>query len=221
MTKLWHPRTGFWSTALLGILLISGCGTGAGADPPTTTPDPHSGTPTLGFVGGPCNGGRLTIGDLLEIDASLADGVTEARERADDWQSGARLVALRVGCELLEPSFHVRATFYSERIETYFFSDTGETQVAPPDNQAGEELPLDQVSFAGLANSLLRAGYSQSVSLDPGNNAEVRVNTAGAPFGPSEVPNNAVVFHVALESRGEIVDLFVNAADGTIYQYAR
>ena len=163
----------------------------------------------------------MSVGDLGEIDERLSEGVNEARERADDWQEDARLVALRVGCELLEPSFHVRATFYSERIETYFFSDTRETQVAPPDNQAGEELLIDQVSFASLANSLQRAGYSQEVTLDTGSNVEVRVNTAGAPFGPSEVPDNAVVFHVALESRGEIVDLFVNAADGTIYQYPR
>lgn len=221
MIKLWHPRTGFWSVALLGAVLIAGCGTGAGADPPTTTPLPITGTPALGFESGPCSRGRLTIGDLLDIDERLVDGVNDARERADDWQDDARLVALRIGCELLEPSFHVRATFYSERIETYFFSDTRETQVAPPDNQAGDELPFDQVSFSDLANSLLRAGYPQTVALDPGSNAEVRVNTAGAPFGPSEVPDNAVVFHVAVDSRGEIVDLFVNAADGTIYQYPR
>ena len=77
------------------------------------------------------------------------------------------MIALRIGCELLEPTFHIRATFYSERIETYFFSDTRETQVAPPDNQAGEELPLDQVSFTGLGNSLLRAGYPQTVVARP------------------------------------------------------
>ena len=221
MTTLWRPRTGVSLAALLGILLLTACGTGAEADPPTTTPLPNSGTPALSLEGGPCNGGRLTIGDLRDIDESLSTGVNEARERADEWQSDARLIALRIGCELLEPAFHIRATFYSERIETYFFSDTRETQVALPDNRAGGELPLDQVTFTDLASSLLRAGYSQTVSLDPGSNAEVRVNTAGAPFGPFGVPENAVVFHVALETRGEIVDLFVNAADGTIYQYPR
>lgn len=221
MTKMRHPWINFGPVALVGILLLSACGTGAGSDPPTTTPLPNSGTPTLGLEEGPCIGGRLSIGDLRDIDESLATGVSEASERADEWQRDTRLIALRIGCELLEPSFHVRATFYSERIETYFFSDTRETQVAPPDNQAGEELPLDQVSFSDLASSLLRAGFSQSVSLDSGSNVEVRVNTAGAPFGPTGVPENAVVFHVALESRGEIVDLFVNAADGTIYQYSR
>jgi hypothetical protein len=221
MNKLWRPWTSVWPVALLGLVLLSACGTDAGADLPTTTPSPDVGTPTLGFEKGPCNGGRLTVGDLGDIDEQLADGVTEAREAADDWQRDARLVALRVGCELLEPSFNIRATFYSERIETYFFSDTRETQVAPRDDLAGQELPLDQVSFAGLANSLLRAGYAPSVTLDPGSNVEVRVNTQGAPFGPPEVPDNAVVFHVALESRGEIVDLFATAADGTIYQYSR
>lgn len=221
MNDLWRPWTRCWHISLVSIVLLSACGTGTVDDPPTPTPPPASGTPTAAIQGGPCAGGRLTVGDLGEIDDILGEGVDAARERADDWQSDARLVALRVGCELLDPSFHIRATFYSERIETYFFSDTRETQVAPPDNQAGEEVPLDQIAFADLTSSLLRAGFSQAVSLDPGSNVEVRVNTAGAPFGPPEVPEDAVVFHVALESRGEIVDLFVTAADGTIYQYAR
>src|SRR5687767_12180229 len=100
MTKVWRPRDPVWSVALLGITLLTACGTNAGADLPTTTPLPTSGTPTLGFEGGPCDGGRLTIGDLRDIDERLADGVNEARERANEWQSDARLVALRVGCEL-------------------------------------------------------------------------------------------------------------------------
>ncbi len=163
----------------------------------------------------------MTIGDLAEIDDGIDAGMAEAKARATDWQPDAVLVAVRVGCELLESSFHWRATYFSERIQTYFFSDTRETAVASADASAGSELSLVDVSFNDLAISLLRAGYVETVSVDPGSNVEVRLNSDAAPFGPSNVPDRTILFHIALESRGEVVDLFVSAADGTVYQYRR
>lgn len=215
-------QLGGWFCVIVIGLVVSACGgNSAGSDLPTPTPPADVGTPQLGAVTGPCAGGRLTIGDLDEIDDAIDAGMTEAQARAMEWQPDAVLVAVRVGCELLEPAFHWRATYFSERIQTYFFSDTRETQVAAADGRAGGVLSLVDVSFNDLAISLLRAGYVQTVSVDPGSNVEVRLNSEAAPFGPSNVPDGEILFHVALESRGELVDLFVSAVDGTVYQYPR
>lgn len=216
--RSWRHRGVALATLL--ILVLSACGS---AEPrsPTPTPLPPGGTPSGGSLSGPCSSGRLTVGDLAGVDAVVDQGVEEAVERAREWQDDARLIALRAGCALLDSAYHFRLTFFSERIQTYYFSDTGETEVAPPSNLAGVVLPVDQVSFRNLANSLQRAGFATDTWLDTGSNVEARVNTEGAPFGPSNVPDNVVVFHVALESRGEVVDLFVDADDGTVYQYPR
>ena len=222
LTGTWGQSIGLWATVVLSACLLTACGVASsGQVTPTPTAIANVGTPLSGLFQGPCAGGRLTVGDLGEIDVDLRNGIKTARERAENWQSDAVLVAVRVGCELLEPTFHWRATFFSERIQTYFFSDTGETAVAATGSQASRELSLDGVSFDALGLSLLRAGYVPDASLDPGSNVEVRTNTETNPFGPSNVPDGAIVFHVALESRGEIVDLFVDASDGTVYQYQR
>lgn len=212
-----------WSLFLILLsVVLASCGpSSSGQEAPTSTVSPAPGTPITGSAGGPCGGGRLTIGDLDEIDAAVESGLAEARRRAGEWQPDAVLVAVRVGCELLAPEFHWRATFFSERVQTYFFSDTRETEVAAADGRAGDELRMEGISFNDLGLSLLRAGNLPTVTLDPGSNVEVRVNTAVAPFGPPNVPEGAILFHVALESRGEVVDLFVDAADGTVYQYPR
>ncbi len=211
---------GTWATVALTACLLTACGgPSSGQTVPTPTAVVTDGTPLPGVLVGPCAGGRLTVGDLAEIDDDLANGIETAQERAENWQSDAILVAVRVGCELLGSTFHWRATFFSDRIQTYFFSDTGETAVAATGSQAIGELSLEGVSFNDLGLSLLRAGYVPDASLDPGGNVEVRINGDANPFGPTNVPDGAIVFHVALESRGEIVDLFIDASDGTVYQY--
>ena len=168
---------------------------------------------------GSCAAGRLTIRDLPAIQTELEEGVARATEKAEEWQDDARLVGLRVGCRLLEPGFNWRGIFFSDEIQTYFYTDTGETRtvddVAPP----GPTLPLDGVSFDGLRRTLIRAGYEDDVQLNPSSNIEVRLNSEEAPFGPPEAPRDQVYFHVAIESRGEVIDLFVSAETGTLYQY--
>ncbi len=222
MRRLRRQHIGAWLAALAVCLLLSACGgSSSGQVNPTPTISRSIGTPSSDLVQGPCTGGRLTIGDLDEIDDALEAGLAEARERAEDWQRDATLVAIRVGCDLLEPAFHWRVTFFSDRIQTYFFSDTRETEVAATSSRARGELLVDGISFDVLELSLLRAGYVPDMSLDPGSNVEVRSNTEASPFGPPNVPDDATLFHVALDSRGEIVDLFVDAADGAVYQYLR
>jgi hypothetical protein len=166
-----------------------------------------------------CVDGRLRVADLPAIQEVFEDGVARETDKARAWQDDARLVGLRVGCRLLDDSFGWRGIFFSEAIQTYFFSDTGETRtvdvVAPP----GPELPLDDVDFLDLHHSLLRAGFGETVELNPSSNVEIRLNSTEAPFGPPEAPLNEVYFHVAIESRGEVIDLFISAEDGTPYQF--
>jgi hypothetical protein len=168
---------------------------------------------------GSCAAGRLTIRDLPAIQRDFEAGVARETEKAAEWHDDARLVGLRVGCRLLEPGFNWRGIFFSDAIQTYFYSDTRETKtvdaVAPP----GPTLPLDGVSFDGLRRSLIRAGYEDDVQLNPSSNIELRLNSDEAPFGPPEAPRDKVYFHVAIESRGEVIDLFVSAETGTLYQY--
>lgn len=166
-----------------------------------------------------CASGRLLIGDLPAIQEEFEESVAAETARALEWQADARLVGLRVGCELLGSGFNWRGAFFSDAIQTYFFSDTGETRtvdaVAPP----GPTLDLSGVSFVHLHRSLIRAGYDEMVELNPSSNVELRLNSEEAPFGPPEAPRDEVYFHVAVETRGEVVDLFVSAESGTLYQY--
>jgi hypothetical protein len=213
----WSGRGRVLLVALIGFWLVSlpaGASAAGRAAAAQGTPGSDSGPE-------PCAEGRLTIGNLDQIDAQVQDALKVAGERARTWHQDARLVAFRVGCELLEPRFRFRATYFSDAVQTYFYSDTGETAVADPDEKPGETLNMDGVQFSRLGLSLIRAGYNESVTFDPGSNVEVRLNSNDAPFGPQEVPKGIALFHVALESRGEIVDLFVSATDYTVYQYPR
>ena len=166
-----------------------------------------------------CATGRLVIGDLPAIEEDFEDGVAAEMELAADWHDDARLVGLRVGCRLLDDGFNWRGIFFSDAIQTYWYSDTGVTRtvdaVAPP----GPTLPLDDVSFTRLHRSLIRAGYTDETELNPTSNVEIRLNSDEAPFGPPSAPRGEVYVHVAIESRGGVVDLFVSAEDGTIYRY--
>ena len=166
-----------------------------------------------------CLDGRLRIGDLPAIQEEFEAGVAAERAKAERWQPDARLVGLRVGCRLLDDGFSWRGIYFSDAIQTYFFSDTGETRtvdvVAPP----GPTLPLTDVDFRDLHQSLLRTGFDEMAELSPSSNVEIRLSSSEAPFGPPEAPQNAVYFHVAIEFRGDIIDLFVSAEDGTPYRF--
>jgi hypothetical protein len=166
-----------------------------------------------------CVDGRLRIADLPAIQDEFEAGVVEERAKAERWHDDARLVGLRVGCRLLDDGFSWRGIFFSDAIQTYYFSDTGETRtvdvVAPP----GPTLPLDGVNFRDLHQALGRAGFDETAELSPSSNVEVRLNSPEAPFGPPEAPQGEVYFHVAIEFRGDIIDLFISAEDGTPYEF--
>lgn len=166
-----------------------------------------------------CASGRLVIGDLAAIEEAFADGVAAESAKAAEWHGDARMVGLRVGCRLLDHGFNWRGVFFSDAIQTYWYSDTEETRTVDAVSPPGPTLPLDGVSFVSLQRSLIRAGYSEFTELNPSSNIEIRLNSDEAPFGPAAAPRGEVYFHVAIEARGDVLDLFVSADDGTIYRY--
>ncbi|HEY8447698.1 MAG TPA: hypothetical protein VIL01_11385 [Thermomicrobiales bacterium] len=165
-----------------------------------------------------CEDGRLLIGDLPQMDQEWRAGLEAARAKALAWQPDARLNSLRVGCQLFEPGFRWQATFYSDTAQAFYLSDTGETQPAEIDPERIPTLPTDSISFGLLRHTLAKAGYSDTDELSPSTGVELRLNTQAIPFGPSSAPFDTVLYHVAVERRGEIRDVFVGP-DGTVYRF--
>ena len=209
---------------LLALMLLAGC-TGSSAAPPRATP---SATALEGLAAAPsqtasrpriaCEDGRLLIGDLPQMDNEWRAGVSAAEAKARAWHSDAKLTSLRVGCQLFEPGFRWQATFYSPSAQAYFLSDTSETQPAEVAPEAVPTLPADAISFGMLRHALAKSGYSDDDELSPSTGVDLRVNTETIPFGPSSAPRNVLIYHVAVERRGQIRDVFVGP-DGTIYRY--
>lgn len=203
-------------------LTLSNCGSGGTDQAPAVAASPTTGAGAAqaeGESSGQCSGGRLTVGDLRALDADRDAGMSEAYEAARAWQSDARLIGLRVGCELVGTGIRWRATFYSKGAEELFTSDTGEVAVAPAEADRRPTLDLEDVSFANLSRWLAKASFNDATVLDPVNGIEVRVSSEEAPFGPPDAPRDAIYFHVVIREGTDMKDLFVDAADGTIYRY--
>ena len=206
------------------VIALAGCGGIASPSPiqtvgplpasPITALPPRSRTPEVAR----CADGRLTVGDLREVDETWAEGVTGATERALAWQADARLVSLQVGCQPLEPLFRWRGTFYSDSAQAFFFSDTGQAEPAEVDPASVPVLPQERLSFRQLQLSLARAGYADGTLLSAAGGVTVRLNDPIDPFGPPGTPED-VVFHVAIDENGAVRDLFVSAATWTIHSY--
>lgn len=216
-----------WRLGLIGglALLLAGCG-GLGAPPaapssgdPGETPTPRpSSEPTASVPLEPCAGGRLTVGDLRAIDEARTDGVAAAAERARRWRSDARLVSLRVACQPLESGFRWQGRYYAESAQSFYFSDTGETEPAEVDPDRVPTLPSDELSFRELQISLARAGNDDAAELSATGGVTVRLNVPVDPFGPPGMPEG-VVYHVAIPDQGDVRDLFVSGSDWTIHRY--
>lgn len=213
------PRLG--AVALGALLVLAGCAS-LGAPPPAPTAAPPAPTPTPPVetpVPAPrCSSGRLAVGDLPGIALEWAAGVQNALERARDWRADARLVGFQVGCQPLEPAFRWEGTFYSDTAQAFFASDTRTTTPAEIDPAAVPTLPLERIDFTGLHRALARAGYADDALLSPTGGVTVRLNAPTDPFGPPGTPPD-VVYHVAIDDRGETRDLFVSGTNWTIYSY--
>lgn len=208
------------------LLFPGGCG-GIGApsstQEPTTeraaTPAPKLEPTSDRTTSVPCASGGLTVGDLPVMDSLVAEGLAQMEAKATAWQSDARLTSLRVGCELLEPGFRWQATYFSDRAQAFYAADTGESFPAEVDPALVPDLPAEQLSFGLVRRSLAKAGYADDTPLSASVGIDIRVNTAGMPFGPPEAPDGVILYHVAIELRGEVKDLFISNRDGAIYRY--
>jgi hypothetical protein len=167
-----------------------------------------------------CSDGRLLVGDLPRMDDKWQAGLADATDKATTWQADAKLATLRVGCELLEPGFRWQATFYSPSSQAFFESDTGQIEAAEDDPNAVPTLSTSGLSFALLRKSLNDEGFDDSTELNPSTGVELKPSTPTMRFGPPESPENATLFHVAIEFRGEVKDLFVDMKNGKVYRYS-
>ena len=166
-----------------------------------------------------CADSRLRIQDLSGADAHLADGLQRVEARAQSWQQDARLVELRLSCPLLKTGLQWEGTFFSETAQATFATDSGAIE---PSEQAPSDVPyldVSSVSFQVVHRSLLRAGFSDELKLAAASSVTVRLSTEQISFGPPTAPKGVVYVHVAVEERGVIKDVWINAQDGTIYRY--
>lgn len=198
-------------------LLLGACVAGDAPPAPTPTAGADAGVGSPGPAE-PCAQARLRIGDLPAIDATIADGVATAREEGRAWRDDARLVAVRVGCRLLAPTFRWDVTFFSPSARSTYSTGSADTEPVDDDPAAVRDLPTDALSFADLRRSLTGAGYDDALFLSP-TGITVRTSTNEHPFGPPAAPRDAVYYHVAIDVRGEVDDLFVAVAGGTVYRY--
>lgn len=170
-------------------------------------------------AGQPCADGRLQVKDLAVADSSMADGITAAKNAARKWRDDARLVILRLGCPLLEPGLRWDGTFFSDSAQAYITTETGKIEPAEDDPRTIPTLVTDGLSFKLVYRSLLKAGFDDNLELVPGSGVTVQMSTEQQPFGPPSAPRGQVYFHLAIEERGEVKDVWVNSVDGTIYRY--
>lgn len=206
--------------------LLAGC-TGPAASPSaptgqmtaTATVDPDDVTPTHDEARVVCADGRLLVGDLSEMDKDWRDGIAAATAKAETWQSDARLTRLRVGCQLFEPGFRWQATFYSESAQTFYVSDTSETEPAEVAPEDVPRLPTDSIDFGLLRRSLAKSGFEDDDVISASIGVDIRFNTESLRFGPSDAPIDVMIYHVAIERNGETRDVFVDGETGDVYRF--
>jgi hypothetical protein len=174
--------------------------------------------PTTPPSGSNCSDGELRVGDLKTMDAEWQLQQPNLVQTAQAWEQDAFMTGLRVGCDILEPGFRWQGTFYSPSAQAFFLTDTGDIRGADFDPNDAVELP-NTFSFGAIWRTLAKAGFGDDTVLNPSTGVTIQVNSKATPFGPSDVPANAIVCHVALEYLGEVRDLFITLPDGTVYRH--
>ncbi len=168
----------------------------------------------------PCFDGRLRIRDLDSVDDQIPAGLEQVYVLGGDWEDDATLFSLRLGCPLLETGIQVDGVFFSKTAQAYYHTATNEVRATNSDPATIPILDTSQgleVSF--VYRSLIRAGFNEDSLLAAVGGVTVRPSTDDQPFGPPSAPKGDVYFHVAIEDRGEVVDLWIASRDGKIYQY--
>lgn len=167
----------------------------------------------------PCFDGRLRIRDLEGADATLQAGLERITQLAEAWEEDARLVALRLGCPLLEIGYQWEATYFSESVQAFYSTDTAEVLAAEADPRTIPTLETADLSILAVYRSLLRAGYAEDSQLGALGGVTIRQSTDAQPFGPPSAPTGDIYYHVSVLERGEVIDVWIAASDGTIYRY--
>lgn len=180
---------------------------------------PEDGTPS-GPPPSNCSDGELRVGDLKGMDAIWQEQKAQLDAIAKAWEEDAELTGLRVSCGILESGFRWQGTYYSPTAQAFYTTDTGETVGAEFDPSQAAPINNDQISFGSIWRSIAKAGYDDSITLDPAIGVSLQVNSEAMPLGPKAVPVGSLVCHMALQYLGEVRDLFVSMPDGTIYRHA-
>ena len=174
--------------------------------------------PATAPSGSNCSDGELRVGDLKAMDAEWQSQQPNLVQTAQAWEQDSFMTGVRVGCDILEPGFRWQGTFYSPSAQAFFLTDTAAIRGADFDPKDAVELP-NTISFGAIWRTLAKAGFSDDTVLNPSTGVTIQVNSKATPFGPSDVPANAIVCHVALEYLGEVRDLFISLPDGTVYRH--
>ena len=212
--------------ALLSVMALGGCGgpdligPDHGSPAPTTAPTLAAPTAAVGATtGAPCESGTLLVNDLPNIEAGWRDGLSVARGRALAWQDDAVLVELRISCELFEAGFRWQATFFSRTAQAFYRSDTAEIVPVNTDPDAIVPLPESEINFNALMQVITGSGLIAPAGDETIIALDVRVSTELQPIGPPGVPTGAAIYHLALRSRGTVLELYVDAVQGQIFQF--
>lgn len=209
--------------ALLLVLPVAGCARGESGNPliPTPTSEIGSPAPTSSPVEArrACQDGTMLIADIPAIDAIWQNQLVEPDKEALAWHDDAQLVQLRVSCALFGSGFRMQPSYFSAQAQAILAADTRESQPVNLDPEKVQSLPLDSISFQRIYDALIEADYTDDLALDPSTGIDIRINSQQAPFGPTTVPQGALIAHVSIQHAGQIKDLFVNEETGEIYTY--
>jgi hypothetical protein len=219
-----NPVGAFLLTFLCAVL--AGCA-GPAASPNSATQEPTAPSTATTDQASPetaesrliCSDGRLLIGDLTAMNQEWQAGVAAATTKARRWQDDVRLTRLRVGCQLFESGFRWQAVFYSESAQTFYASDTGETEPAEVAPEDVPTLPTDSIDFGVLRRALAKSGFEDGDVISASIGVDVRFNTDKVRFGPADAPVDVLIYHVAIERNGETRDVFVDGATGDVYRF--
>jgi hypothetical protein len=210
------PGSGLWPFRIViaGLALLLNLSVAMAQD---STPPPLAGVNDTSL---PCFDGRLRIRDLDTVDEQIPGGLERVYELGLAWEDDAKLFSLRLGCPLLESGIQLDGVFFSRTAQAFYYTATNEIRATNSDPATIPILDTSsglQVSF--VYGSLVRAGFDENSLLAAIGGVTIRPNTEAQPFGPDSAPKDDVYFHVAIEDRGEVVDVWIASRDGKIYQY--
>jgi hypothetical protein len=187
---------------------------------PTSTVVSVAPTAAVGATtGAPCESGILEIRDLVDVESTWREGLASARARAILWQDDAVLIEFSVSCELFEAGFRWQATFFSRTAQAYYTSDTAEVIPVNLNPDTIIPLPEREIDFVALHDVLITSEGLSISEDDEIDSLDVRVSTDANHIGPPGVPTGAAIYHVALDARGEVLELYIDAVKGDIFTY--